>query len=49
MEATIRKQRGELESLGEANGSLASRLAKEERENATIRSEKAQLEQNRRS
>ncbi len=44
MEATIRKQRGELESLGEANGSLASRLAKEERENATIRSEKAQLE-----
>lgn len=42
----IRKQRGELESLGEANGSLASRLANEEQENATIRSEKAQLEVN---
>lgn len=44
MANAIRKQRGELESLGEANGSLASRLANEERENANIRSEKAQLE-----
>jgi len=44
MATAIRKQRGELESLGEANGSLASRLANEERENATIRSEKAHLE-----
>jgi hypothetical protein len=44
MAAAIRKQRGELESLGEANGSLASRLANEERENAAIRSDKAELE-----
>jgi hypothetical protein len=44
MAAAIRKQRGELESLGEANGSLASRLANEEHENANIRSDKAQLE-----
>jgi hypothetical protein len=44
MATGIRKQRGELESLGEANGSLASRLANLEQENATIRSEKAQLE-----
>ncbi len=44
MTTAIRKQRGELESLGEANGSLASRLAHEEKENANIRSEKAQLE-----
>jgi hypothetical protein len=44
MTTAIRKQRGELESLGEANGSLASRLANEEKENANIRSEKAQLE-----
>jgi hypothetical protein len=44
MAAAIRKQRGELESLGEANGSLAARLANEEHENATILSEKAQLE-----
>jgi hypothetical protein len=40
----IRKQRGELESLGEANGSLASRLANLEQENANVRSEKVQLE-----
>lgn len=44
MEGAIRKQRGEIESLGEANGSLASRLANVEQENANIRSEKAQLE-----
>ena len=44
MAAAIRKQRVELESLGEANGSLASRLANEEHENATILSGKAQLE-----
>ena len=44
MATAIRKQRGELESLGEANGSLATRLANEEHESATIRSEKAQLE-----
>jgi hypothetical protein len=44
MAATIRKQRGELESLGEANDSLASRLAKVEQENADVRSEKVQLE-----
>ena len=44
MAATIRKQRGELESLDEAKGSLASRLSNEEQENANIRSEKAQLE-----
>jgi hypothetical protein len=44
MEAAIRKQRGELESLGEANGSLASRLANLEQENANVRSEKVQLE-----
>ena len=43
-EATIRKQRGELESLGAAKDSLASRLANAEQENATIRAEKAQLE-----
>jgi TolA-binding protein len=43
-EATIRKQRGELESLGDRKDSLASRLANEEQENANIRSEKAQLE-----
>jgi hypothetical protein len=44
MAAAIRKQRVELESLGETNGSLASRLANEEHENATILSGKAQLE-----
>jgi hypothetical protein len=44
MAATIRKQRAELESLGEADGSLASRLAKLEQENVNVRSEKAQLE-----
>ena len=44
MAAAIRKQRVELESLGEANGSLALRLANEEHENATILSGKAQLE-----
>jgi anti-sigma factor ChrR (cupin superfamily) len=44
MEAANRKQRGELESLGEAKDSLASRLSSKEQENATIRSEKAQLE-----
>jgi TolA-binding protein len=44
MATAIRKQRGELESLGEANGYLATRLANEEHESATIRSEKAQLE-----
>jgi hypothetical protein len=44
MATAIRKQRVELESLGEANGSLASRLANEEHENATILSGKAQLE-----
>jgi hypothetical protein len=44
MAATIRKQHGELESLGEAKDSLASRLANEQQENAAIRSEKAQLE-----
>jgi hypothetical protein len=44
MAAAIRKQRGELESLGEAKDSLASRLAHEEQENATIRSDKAELE-----
>ena len=37
MEAAIRKQRGELESLGEAKDSLVSRLSKEEQENANIR------------
>jgi cell division protein FtsB len=44
MATAIRKQRGELESLGEANSSLSSRLANEERQNGTIRAEKAQLE-----
>jgi hypothetical protein len=44
MAAAIRKQRGELESLGEAKDCLASRLAHEEQENATIRSDKAELE-----
>jgi hypothetical protein len=44
LEAAIRKQRGEFESLGEAKDSLASRLAHEEQENATIRSDKAELE-----
>jgi hypothetical protein len=44
MATVIRKQRGELESLGETNGSLASRLAKVEQENANVRSEKVQLE-----
>ena len=44
MATAIRKQRGELESLGAANGSLASRLANVEQENADIRTEKAQLE-----
>jgi hypothetical protein len=44
MANVTRKQRGELESLGEANGSLGSRLANVEQENASIRSEKAQLE-----
>lgn len=44
MATAIRSQRGELKSLGEANGSLASRLANEEQENASIRAEKAQLE-----
>ena len=44
MAATLRKQRGELESRDEANDSLASRLSNEEQENAKIRSEKVQLE-----
>ena len=44
LEATIQKQRGDLESMGEAQSSLTSRLADEEQENANIRSEKAQLE-----
>jgi hypothetical protein len=44
MGATIQKQRGDLESMGEARSSLASRLANEEHENANIRSDKAQLE-----
>jgi hypothetical protein len=44
LEAAIRKQRGELESLGDVKDSLASRLSKEEQENANIRSDKAQLE-----
>lgn len=44
MANAIRKQRGELESLGEANGSLASRLANMEQENANVRSEKVQLQ-----
>jgi len=44
LEAVIRKQRSELESLGAVKDSLASRLSKEEQENANIRSEKAQLE-----
>jgi hypothetical protein len=44
MEATIRKQRGELESLGQVKDSLASRLVHEEQENANVGTEKAQLE-----
>jgi vacuolar-type H+-ATPase subunit I/STV1 len=44
MSATIQKQRGDLESMGEARSSLTSRLANEEQENANIRSEKTQLE-----
>ena len=44
MAAAMRRQRAELESLGVAKDSLASLLAHEEQENATIRSEKAQLE-----
>jgi TolA-binding protein len=44
LEAAIRKQHGELESLGEVKDSLASRLSKEEQENADIRSDKAKLE-----
>jgi hypothetical protein len=44
MTTAIRKQRGELESLGAANGSLSSRLANVEQENANISSEKAELE-----
>jgi hypothetical protein len=44
MEATIQKQRIQLESIGQANGSLTSRLAGQEEDNANIRAEKAQLE-----
>jgi hypothetical protein len=44
LEAAIRKQRGELESLGEVKDSLVSRLSKEEQENANIHADKAQLE-----
>jgi hypothetical protein len=44
MEATVRKQRDALESIGQANSSLTSRLASQEQDNANIRSEKAQLE-----
>lgn len=44
MGATIRQQRGELESLGQTHTSLTSRLADMEEENANIRSESAQLE-----
>jgi hypothetical protein len=44
MEATIRRQRGDLESLDQAKDSLTSRLAKEGQENASIRSERSQLE-----
>jgi hypothetical protein len=44
LEATIQKQRGYLDSMGEAQSSLTSRLADEEQDNANIRSEGAQLE-----
>jgi hypothetical protein len=44
LEAAIRKQRDELESLGEVKDSLVSRLSKEEQENANIHADKAQVE-----
>jgi hypothetical protein len=44
MEATIQKQRTQLESIGQANSSLTSRLTDQEEDNTKIRSEKAQLE-----
>lgn len=44
LEATIQKQRGDLESMGEAQSSLTSRLTDAEHENANTRSEKVQLE-----
>jgi len=44
LEATIQKQRGDLESMGEAQSSLTSRLADEEQKTTAVRSEKAQLE-----
>jgi hypothetical protein len=42
--ATIREQRGEIESMGKTRTSLTSRLDDAQQENANIRSEKAQLE-----
>ena len=44
MEATIQKQRTQLDSIGQANSALTSRLASQEEDNANIRAEKAQLE-----
>jgi hypothetical protein len=44
LEAAVQKQRDALESMGQANSSLTSRLAGQEEDNANIRSEKAQLE-----